>query len=686
MMKLFILLITILIFNIKSFSINEKNYEDYYDLAKKIQRTNKDSSLKILHDLVEFAREKQKANMYLLANKQIAVTHYFSYELDSAIKYFEKTIDFAKKNKDTKNVAAITNLLANAYRKKSDFLKALDSYNFSLKKYEEVNDTLGRAFVYNNIALTYLKMLSYNKSIENFNRSLELKMLLNDSSAMAKTLGNIGLTLVEYGDKSLAVEYYEESFDILRELNDTINIPIILNHLADANLSLKKYKVAEDYYRRSLSYSQKNNQDLVAASSLFGLANMSLETGDLYAAENYANESERIFKRLKSEFELASLYLLMAKIKKRHGLENQFYNYFKYANRIIEKNDFKKLKLNAYELGYQFFEKIGNFDEALGYYKKYSKMKEQINDQEFRLSRANLEFEMKEKLQKQRILTVEDQKSLLEDKVKTQKRFMYIVFIFFISLLVVLVYVLKIFFEKKKLNEKLEDSIKAKNKFFSIIAHDLKGPLSAFKILTSQMRDYFDEFSEQEKMEFTSEISQQAEYLHKLLENLLTWSRIETKDLKFFPDKFDLKFLVDNIIERNNKVLNLKEISISSDLKDEIIVYFDIHGLDIVISNIISNAIKYSNLKSTINIYLEKSINHLVLTIEDEGIGISKAVLENIENPKSRITKLGTKGETGTGLGIILSKAIMEENGGDIEFYSKLDVGTKVDIKIPKEN
>ncbi|MDC1068545.1 tetratricopeptide repeat-containing sensor histidine kinase [Candidatus Kapabacteria bacterium] len=663
--------------------VDDSNVIDFFKLATNLQRSNPDSTKNILYKIIDFADKNDKRNTSMLARKELANTFYFQNKLDSSIKYYEQSLKFAKKINDTSRVASINNLLGNCFRNKSEFLNAIENYDKANTYYHILENKRGQSFVYNNKGLTFLKMSDYNSAIEQFKKSLLIKKNLNDSVGMAKSYGNIGLALVDFGDINLAISNFKMSLKIIDSIKDSINTPKILNHLGEAYLKQMQTDSSIAYFNRSLSYSKKYMNSFVAGISLIGLSSNYLLQGDVITAESYNHKAYSIFEPLGADFELANVYLNFAKIYLQSPNEKKFNLYINKAIEIIENQKLKKLNLQLFDLLIKFHNFKKDYKNALKYTNLYYELLNEINNEEFIKNKNLLEYELKEKLNQQRIKTISDKNILIEDKFATQKKFMYSIFIFFILILLALVYLFKNYNDKKKLNYELKKQIETKSKFFSIIAHDLKSPLSAFKILTSQMNDFYEELNENDKKEFIDDLSSQSASLYKLLENLLTWSSIETKSIKFNPEKFDLHFVINLILERNSIKLTKKKIRINTDVKENSIIYFDVQGFDIVFSNILSNAIKYSYPDSDITIKIDKINNQYLIKISDAGIGISKSILNNINTTERRITKRGTLQETGTGLGIIIANAIINENDGEIKFESELGKGTTVTIKLP---
>ncbi len=235
--------------------------------------------------------------------------------------------------------------------------------------------------------------------------------------------------------------------------------------------------------------------------------------------------------------------------------------------------------------------------------------------------------------------------------------------------------------------EKLKEANATKDKFFSIIAHDLRGPLGASKQLIDLILSDFESISEDEKLELFNEISKSMAVTYELLEQLLSWSRCQRGVIQFEPQNIDANFFVNNVIDLLKANAKNKEINLKNEVKENIIIYSDPNMFTTIIRNLISNAIKFTPKNGEILIDWEiykQNPNFITFMVKDTGIGISKENISKLFRIDSTFTTLGTNQEKGTGLGLILVKEFVEKHGGRIWVESELDKGTTFLFTMPK--
>lgn len=235
-----------------------------------------------------------------------------------------------------------------------------------------------------------------------------------------------------------------------------------------------------------------------------------------------------------------------------------------------------------------------------------------------------------------------------------------------------------------KSEEELKRLNATKDKFFSIIAHDLRSPLSGFVNLCKLLLEDFKDMNDEERIETIRTMYESAQGLSGLLENLLEWSRTQRQAIKYLPDEY----LLDNLIDYNIKLVHnsaeKKKIKIIYDAKNTTRVFCDINMINSVIRNILSNAIKFSFNNTAINVFIKENDNYCNLYIVDEGIGIPQKILKNIFQIENLSSRNGTNDERGTGLGLIIASEFMQINHGSIQIQSQENKGTTVILSIPK--
>jgi signal transduction histidine kinase len=232
-------------------------------------------------------------------------------------------------------------------------------------------------------------------------------------------------------------------------------------------------------------------------------------------------------------------------------------------------------------------------------------------------------------------------------------------------------------------NESLAELNKTKDKFFSIISHDLKNPLSTFKDGLKMLRQDANLLSKEDRDDIINTLSRNADVTYELLENLLAWSRIQTGRFPYHPEKFVLNGIISFNVSLMESHAKSKNIEIDYKLDDIYNVFADQNMISAVIRNLLSNAVKYTPLGGKISIYIYKGVQETRLTIEDNGIGMSEDKINELFKIDNTYSQKGTNGEFGTGLGLILCKEFIEKNSGKISVRSQAGKGSAFTITIP---
>jgi len=246
--------------------------------------------------------------------------------------------------------------------------------------------------------------------------------------------------------------------------------------------------------------------------------------------------------------------------------------------------------------------------------------------------------------------------------------------------------------ELKRANEKLKQSNAAlkqanaaKDKFFSIISHDLGNLFNVLIGFSSILTKQTDMLSVEKKENFIKTILQSSQKGYSLLKNLLEWSRAQTGRITSKPTKLTLKTLVADNLELSSSNAKAKNITLVSSISDTTTVFADKNMLDTVIRNLVSNAIKFTPVNGKVEILSEEKDSEVEISISDTGIGISPQDIEKLFRVDISHTTIGTGEEKGTGLGLILCKEFVEKNGGRIWVESELGKGSQFYIRLPSQ-
>jgi len=235
----------------------------------------------------------------------------------------------------------------------------------------------------------------------------------------------------------------------------------------------------------------------------------------------------------------------------------------------------------------------------------------------------------------------------------------------------------------REINIELTESNKTKDKFFSIISHDLKGPLSGLMQLLEILADEYNSIEEQEKLKLISEAAASAKRTYNLMENLLDWSRVQSGKMEYQPERINLFQLVNDVTSLYNQNIKHKNISLEINIHNNISVFADKKMSETVLRNLISNAIKFTYPNGSISLASEKKDDFVIMKIRDTGVGISEENLPNLFRLDVSHSTKGTENESGTGLGLILCKELVGRQGGKIWIESKINEGSTFYFTIP---
>jgi len=408
-------------------------------------------------------------------------------------------------------------------------------------------------------------------------------------------------------------------------------------------------------------------------------------------AINWFEESLLIHKKIKDDLEkvklhnyFAQAYLGLKKdiISKKHAME---------AYEIAKKINNSKQLQKASKTLYQINKKENNISEALRYNEIYQEFFElrtkNSNTRILSMYKAKVEYEEQEK------------KLIQQNKNELKKKQNYIYAALGISLIsiFVIVSVFRSRREQEKLNRKLnkqkvvllnreaelKDSNNTKNMLFSIIGHDLRGPIGALESLLDLFKK--GDIEDADFLKMVPKLQKDVNHISFTLNNLLSWSQTQMEGVNTKPIKFVFNDLVKENINLLSESAKKKSITINNNLQSDIQIWSDRNQIDIVIRNLLSNALKFTSKKGTITIKSQEKENNWVISMEDTGIGMDKYTQEKIFKKETNITTFGTNNEKGTGIGLSLCKEMINKNNGTIWVESTLNRGSVFYFTLPKK-
>jgi two-component system, sensor histidine kinase and response regulator len=220
----------------------------------------------------------------------------------------------------------------------------------------------------------------------------------------------------------------------------------------------------------------------------------------------------------------------------------------------------------------------------------------------------------------------------------------------------------------------------------SIIAHDLVNPFNSLIGMSELLMNRVDELTAEERKNYSELIHSSAQSAFALLQNLLTWARSQTGRIRYLPEIFDLRTIIQDILSLNMVNLEAKSIHFESTCMESVSVFGDREMISTVLRNLVNNSIKFVPREGEIIMNARRENGKVRVEIRDTGIGISKEKIAEILNSTTINPGRGTAGELGSGLGLSLCKEFIRIHGGELEIQSELGKGTTFAFTLPTED
>jgi signal transduction histidine kinase len=488
------------------------------------------------------------------------------------------------------------------------------------------------------------------------------------------------------GNSFRELKLFKEARSEFNLISKDFNLyPLVYNNLGIVSLELREFKQAINYFNEAEKINKKNKQFQEQINPYYNLGICYLHLNNFIKAEEYLFKSANLNKNKNDNLSLITTYSSIANLYYVQYKDKQAIPYFEKAYTLSKKvNDFE-IKRKASKNMAVVEENRGNFKEALVYRKESEQWKDSLNNQNKVWAIAD--FEKKYTVaQKQKQISVLKVENKLKD---TQRNTMFFSTLGLLLLLVggVYVYAQKVKNAKIILTQKVKlDELNAtKDQLFSIVSHDLRSSVNALKTSNTKLTTSLETKNYSELDQLLHQNSAIANGAYSLLDNLLHWALLQTKQLYFSKDSVHLYSIVQQI-EYNYKPLLLdKSIAFENAVSKNSFIFVDLDSLKIILRNLLDNAIKFSPENSKISFYtVDTNTNFCQLVIQDYGLGMNQNTIKELLEDNELLAKKSNSEIIGTGLGMQLCKQMIKKNGGTLAIESELNKGTKMILSFPK--
>jgi signal transduction histidine kinase len=613
--------------------------------------------------------------------------------------------------------------LADLFYYNENYNKALIYYEQILPDFRKARDTLMISKIYNNIGLCYFYLDDDNNSLKFYLNDINLLDSITQRTKDLSVQKIIVLTNVINLYRSTwqydkVIEFGLMASESAKEIGDTVRLASIFNSMGMAYKNLKKIdKAIEAFHQAEELFTQLGDD--------YRKAFVYVNYGGIYDFINiedssllYFNRALNIFIKEKYIYGQLQAYTGIAEVFIKQKKEFEARNILLNSIDTAHVYGFKELVIDAYfdlaKLEYQ----LGDYRKAYDYKEKYYALYDSLNAIEMDKQYAELQTRY-ETVQKESEINLLKSEKLIQDNKLRKSELIKWTGVSIIVILLVIFYVGAIFYRQKRnaniqlteknrqievkneqlaamnlnitqMNEQLQESQveltnanNAKDRFFSILAHDLRNPFHNIMGESYLLSKSYDRLSPDERKRYASDIFSSCEQVDRLLGNLLEWSRTQSKGITFQPMLFDFQLLVQNSLSVLKSSSDEKSISVENRIVRPIQIYADYTMLETVVRNMIHNSIKFTPYGG--NITLSASIDNekLVTSISDTGVGIDEENLGKLFQIDSNIKTRGTGNENGTGLGLVICKEFINYHKGEIWAESSPGKGSVFYFSIP---
>lgn len=683
---------------VDTISINRLN-----NLAENYFESNPDSTLFYGHKSVELSRKiNYKAG---LANGLVQTGHanFFKGNFKQGQQDFDEALFIYKSINDLNGLSNCYKLYGRMDNLLAKYEDALYYLNLGLDLNKKLNNEAEIADCFKNIGIVYFSEGKNSTALDYYYKALYLTLKNNDKAASVGIYNDIGVVLQGMEVYPKALEYYNKALALCKGTNNLTGVGTVNENIGEVLIAHKEYDRAMTHLNLALKIAKKQD-DKDGMSSVytdFGLCYA--HKGNFALAKSYLDTSIQIASKYKIMYNQAYAFIGMATM---YNLQKDFKNAYIYAtegqriaatlrNLAVRSN--AALQLNKTLAG------LGRYSDAYNMLRRYNELKDSLNNNESlqKLTSYNLEMGFKAK---EREITEQhrEKDESYKQRIKQQR----LINTVFLTIIAGMLAVSIVYYRQKRKQQKINAMLAEKNsevlqqkadlddqaqklnnlnvlkdRLISILAHDLRAPLSTLRGLFSLLQD--ETISHEQLLDMIPGVLKKLEYTSDFLDTLLFWINSQMENFEHSAKNFCVKDIVSYEVESYFEQAKLKGITLIDNVPPDVVASADPNSIRIVIRNLITNAIKFSKQDDIIEISaIQQDDHNYIISVKDTGMGMSEDQLSKLFKSKVN-SNTGTNNESGTGMGMLFCKDLVEKCSGRIWVTSKQGQGTKFSFTIP---
>ncbi len=624
-------------------------------------------SLQYFDDAIAIAEKEGYMELHVRALNYIGKYYHSLGDFNRSFEYYKQSLSLAKEYSDTIGIISIQNKIGKHFETLGNYPKALEYYLSSEELVHHSKNLIETATTYNSLGNIYHLFKEYDKALLFHTKALKSRQLMRYQEGVAKSLNNLGEVLIDTNQLDSALNCFSKSFNICQEIGYT------------------KGSIKSMHNQGVVLYKKEHNE----------------------IAIRKFDEALELARKVGYDKGILGAYLFLARIyKKQRKLDVAESISEKGIELAINENVRSSIR-DFYFILYEIYTLKSNYRLALDFYKKCTKVNNEIVNIESnnRIAELKSQYEMTLKHRENQVLKKENEINELLIKRKNQLILFSIILSGLMITLIIILY--RKFLQKKNaniqltklnnyitiknneldtLNKKLHKSKDQQIKLFSIISHELRNPIFWFRNLIQMLTIRIHSLDKNMIAKSLDSLNESATNTFHLMDNLLHWSRSQLGNLQFKPEPVKLGNLINENVELISHYANLKKVTINNRSIDDLKVIVDRIMIQTVIRNLLSNAVKFTNSGGNVEVGYWLDNGRVSIFIKDDGEGMDSGTVKKIVNSSGTSYIPTTDHDTGSGIGLALSKEFIELNGGTLEVKSEKDKGSILSFDLPLYN
>lgn len=579
------------------------------------------------------------------------------------------------------NKVQVLNYLSREYYNQGKYQKALSllSEALALAQQHQAGDLI--AWTQNEMAINYTALGYLDKAIGMYQEAIRFYENNQSSNALAYAVKEVGSLFFRLGDYPIAKDYFKRALSITQSTSDTLGMQETYQRLGQVENFLNHPDQALQYYEAAALLNAKLKDSTTLSKILIGKGNILQKQHKYPQALEHFRQALQLDRHFNQEpLIITDLIVISRLFLQINQLDSAGY-YAESARNLALKSTLEHQKLIE-ELQSQISEQKGDFAQALSHYKRFFALHDKIYS-------GNAQEKLKQEQVRQNVEDYQKEKEQAEREtalLNVQNRLYLVLSLAFMAIILIGGYLLMRLRSAQKLlkaqNLQLQELNRTKDKFFGIIAHDIRSPMVALEGVGEQMAHYLKK-QNLDKLERLSErVDKTARQLGSLLDNLLNWALLQQGIIPYRPQDLNIHQISTEVLEMFEASAEAKNIQLENHIAGDIFVHADVNTLQAILRNLLSNAIKFTPVGGKVTLSAEQQADKAFLNIQDTGTGIAVEKLDKLFSIDKSSEK-GTAGEKGTGLGLMLVKELVELNKGQVKVLSKLHEGSSFTVSLP---